>query len=61
MVEGFQKVRPGAPVQPMPWKKAQAGAGQGGAQPPAQGGQPGTEKPAGDKPAGDKPADGQAH
>lgn len=56
MVEGFQKVRPGAPVQPMPWKKALAGAGQAGAQPPAQGTQPGA-----DKLAGDKPADGQAH
>lgn len=64
MVEGFQKVRPGAPVQPMPWKgqgQAQGGpAGQGAAQPPAAGGQPGAEKPAGDKSAGDKPADGLA-
>ena len=61
MVEGFQKVRPGAPVQPMPWKAQGGQAGQGAAQPPAAGGQPGAEKPAGDKPAGDQPADGQAH
>lgn len=26
VVEGFQKIRPGAPVQPMPWKQAEAGA-----------------------------------
>lgn len=33
VVEGFQKIRPGAPVQAMPWNKGQAGA----AQPPGQG------------------------
>ncbi|MFA5520352.1 MAG: efflux RND transporter periplasmic adaptor subunit [Castellaniella sp.] len=27
VVEGFQKIRPGAPVQPMPWKAADADAG----------------------------------
>ncbi|MBV6272039.1 efflux RND transporter periplasmic adaptor subunit [Alcaligenaceae bacterium CGII-47] len=26
VVEGFQKIRPGAPVQPMPWKQGAAGA-----------------------------------
>ncbi|WP_368648894.1 efflux RND transporter periplasmic adaptor subunit [Castellaniella ginsengisoli] len=62
MVEGFQKVRPGAPVQPMPWKQGQgAAAGQGGAQPAAASGQPGAEKPAGDASAAAKPASGQAH
>ncbi len=38
VVEGFQKIRPGAAVQPMPWKasgKAANGAGEG----PVQGGQ----------------------
>ncbi|WP_323028745.1 efflux RND transporter periplasmic adaptor subunit [Castellaniella defragrans] len=72
MVEGFQKVRPGAPVQPIPWKGQAPGgqAGQGGAaQPPAAGGQGGAEqaggqaagdKAAGGQPAGAKPAEGQA-
>lgn len=27
VVEGFQKIRPGAPVQPMPWQAADANAG----------------------------------
>ncbi len=61
MVEGFQKVRPGAPVQPMPWKAQSGQEGQGGAQAPAAGGQPGAEKSAGGKPAGDQPATAQAH
>lgn len=43
VVEGFQKIRPGAPVQPMPWKpEAQAGAPAGQAAPAG--------KPAGQKP-----------
>src|SRR5690606_37187171 len=62
MVEGFQKVRPGAPVQPMPWKAQGGQAGQGAGQPPAAGGQPGAEKPAGaEAPDSGKPAEGQAH
>lgn len=40
VVEGFQKIRPGAPVQPMPWKPGAPAAGQGAAQ-AQQGGQPG--------------------
>lgn len=39
VVEGFQKIRPGAPVQPIPWKQgAQGAAGQGAAAAP-QGGE----------------------
>ena len=34
VVEGFQKIRPGAPVQPIPWKEAPSGAA-GSAAPPA--------------------------
>ncbi|NYT86098.1 efflux RND transporter periplasmic adaptor subunit [Pollutimonas harenae] len=35
VVEGFQKIRPGAPVQPTPWKQnAQAAGGQGAAAAP---------------------------
>ncbi|NYT23383.1 efflux RND transporter periplasmic adaptor subunit [Alcaligenaceae bacterium] len=30
VVEGFQKIRPGAPVQPMPWKPGAGPAGAGG-------------------------------
>ncbi|SAI58048.1 putative efflux system inner membrane protein [Bordetella ansorpii] len=41
IVEGFQKIRPGAPVQATPWKKGggagQPGAGQPGQPPAAQG------------------------
>lgn len=43
VVEGFQKIRPGAPVQPMPWKpEAQAGAHPGQAAPA---GKPSDQKP----------------
>lgn len=41
VVEGFQKIRPGAPVQPVPWKPGAPDAGQGGAAQAQQGGQPG--------------------
>src|SRR3546814_3522958 len=35
VVEGFQKIRPGAPVQAIPWKQgAQGAAGQGAAAAP---------------------------
>src|SRR5690606_37965451 len=60
VVEGFQKNRPGAPVQPIPWQQgAPGGAGspgsaQGGAAGPAQA-DPGA-KQAGDAPAA-KPAE----
>lgn len=53
VVEGFQKIRPGAPVQPMPWKKpsdAKPGA-QPGAPAPAAGASGGAsqdQKPAAD-------------
>jgi membrane fusion protein (multidrug efflux system) len=54
VVEGFQKIRPGAAVQPIPWKGAQAGAdkgaGSGKAAPAA------SEGDAKDKPAGDASA-----
>ncbi|WP_237173115.1 efflux RND transporter periplasmic adaptor subunit [Paracandidimonas lactea] len=45
IVEGFQKIRPGAPVQPMPWKAQGVGEAtpQGGAQ--AQGGKPNGQTP----------------
>ena len=47
IVEGFQKIRPGAPVQPVPWKAdGGAAAGQGGAAAPAAG-QPGQDPAAG--------------
>lgn len=49
VVEGFQKIRPGAPVQPMPWKNpsdAQPGAQSGAAAPAAS--QPSEQKPAAD-------------
>lgn len=57
VVEGFQKIRPGAPVQPMPWKPAGA-AGPGGAAPsvPASG-----AKQAGDKASGKSAPQGQPH
>ena len=61
MVEGFQKVRPGAPVQPMPWKAQGGQEGQSGAQAPAAGGQSGAGKSADGKPAGEQPAASQAH
>jgi len=49
VVEGFQKIRPGAPVQASEWKKGGQAAPQPGAQPAAgqgPGGQPAPEKPA---------------
>ncbi|HBP30223.1 MAG: efflux RND transporter periplasmic adaptor subunit [Advenella sp.] len=62
IVEGFQKIRPGAPVKPQPWKKKDA-AGNSGQQPqPGAGQQPkkeGDSAPAQEsKPEqqGDKPA-----
>jgi len=72
VVEGFQKIRPGAPVQPMPWNPnqgAQGGqpgqAGQPGQQPgqgeqqPGQGGQaPGQDGQAAGEGAGQVPAAG---
>lgn len=45
IVEGFQKVRPGAPVEPADWKTAGAA--------PAAGGEPAGEKPSDAKPAAD--------
>lgn len=36
VVEGFQKIRPGAAVQPIPWKDAQQGKGEQGGAPAAQ-------------------------
>ncbi|MFT0531853.1 efflux RND transporter periplasmic adaptor subunit [Castellaniella hirudinis] len=61
VVAGFQKIRPGAPVQPMPWQpQAKPGAqGQGAGAPPAAGGQPGGAAAAGDA-AAPAAADGQA-
>ena len=62
IVEGFQKIRPGAPVKPQPWKKDNA-ADKGAQQPESGAKQP--PKQDGDKPApeeskpesqGDKPA-----
>jgi membrane fusion protein (multidrug efflux system) len=55
VVEGFQKIRPGAAVQPIPWKGAQAAAG-------VKGGEAGKTGPAAaegdakDKPATNAPA-----
>jgi len=51
VVEGFQKIRPGVPVQPMPWK---SGTKAGQAQQP-EGGQANGGQPA----DGEKPAQGQ--
>ncbi|WP_322999841.1 efflux RND transporter periplasmic adaptor subunit [Castellaniella sp.] len=53
VVEGFQKIRPGAPVQPMPWKKpsdAKPGAQPGGPAPAAGASDPASseQKPAAD-------------
>jgi membrane fusion protein (multidrug efflux system) len=49
IVEGFQKIRPGAPVQPTPWSRGQAAPAQGAA--PAEGAAPATQdaKPAAEK------------
>ncbi|CAM5180888.1 Membrane fusion protein (Multidrug efflux system) OS=Castellaniella defragrans OX=75697 GN=HNR28_002358 PE=3 SV=1 [Castellaniella defragrans] len=53
VVEGFQKIRPGAPVQPMPWKAAPSAAPGAAAAPGA---------PAGAKsPDGQGAAAGQSH
>ncbi|PLC54144.1 efflux transporter periplasmic adaptor subunit [Pollutimonas nitritireducens] len=50
IVEGFQKIRPGAAVQGMPWKPK--GSQDGNASAPAEPGAPGVEK--GADPSGDK-------
>ncbi len=47
VVAGFQKIRPGAAVQPIPWKGATGGAAPNGA------------APAGAAPAGGQPAQSQ--
>ena len=44
VVEGFQKIRPGAPVQPMPWNPDAKG-GAPGAAPGGHAGQPGAQTP----------------
>ncbi|TFL11216.1 efflux RND transporter periplasmic adaptor subunit [Pusillimonas caeni] len=49
VVEGFQKIRPGAPVQPIPWNPNQG----------AQGGQPGQAGPAGQQPGQGEQQPGQ--
>ena len=64
VVEGFQKIRPGAPVQASPWNKDKAGgAPAAGGQPPAQPGAKPADpaaKPADPaKPAQQAPAAGQ--
>lgn len=51
VVEGFQKIRPGAAVQGMPWKEP----GQPGAGAPAGGGQPASAQPGAAKPDAVKP------
>lgn len=61
VVEGFQKIRPGAPVQPMPWKgnAAPSANGKPGAQ--GNGAQPGQEpaaKPAANEASSPQPAEG---
>lgn len=54
VVEGFQKIRPGAPVQPIPWQQgAPAGAGSPGG---AQGGAAPAQADPDAKPAADAPA-----
>ncbi|MGB6106079.1 MAG: efflux RND transporter periplasmic adaptor subunit [Pusillimonas sp.] len=59
VVEGFQKIRPGAPVQPIPWKPAAPGAGQpaGASEGNQQGGAPAQGDPA---PQGDAAGQGNA-
>ncbi len=56
VVEGFQKMRPGAPVQPTPWSRSPAAKAQGAAPAapaaPADGAAPATE---GSAPAAEKP------
>lgn len=47
VVEGFQKIRPGAPVQPVPWQNPSAAQ---------SGAQPGAAAPSADQPADQKPA-----
>ncbi|HET8597620.1 MAG TPA: efflux RND transporter periplasmic adaptor subunit [Castellaniella sp.] len=58
VVEGFQKIRPGAPVQAIPWQQGAKPAGQPGAQGPAAAGEaagkPAAGAPAG-QPSGQKP------
>ncbi|MFW7341369.1 efflux RND transporter periplasmic adaptor subunit [Pollutimonas sp. H1-120] len=59
VVEGFQKIRPGAAVQPIPWKGPQAAGGQADADKGADSGKAGpaaSEGDAKDKPAGDASA-----
>lgn len=57
VVEGFQKIRPGAPVQPMPWKPEGAAA-QGGAGPAAPAS---SAKPSADSASGQSATQGQSH
>jgi membrane fusion protein (multidrug efflux system) len=54
VVEGFQKIRPGAAVQPIPWKGAKAGADKGAG--PGKAAPAASEGDAKDKPAGDASA-----
>lgn len=57
VVEGFQKIRPGAAVQPMPWQPGgKPGQGQPGQGQPAQGG-PGQAAAADGQPAGQPQAE----
>ena len=46
IVEGFQKIRPGAPVQPMPWKGAEGQQAQASGQQPGQEQSPAQEQQA---------------
>ncbi|OZI76464.1 efflux RND transporter periplasmic adaptor subunit [Bordetella genomosp. 2] len=55
VVEGFQKIRPGAPVQASPWNPGAAGK----AAPPAGGQPPDAGKPPGEGAAPQQPAAGQ--
>ena len=61
VVEGFQKIRAGAPVQASPWQPGAKPAQPGAAQPGAQPGKPadGQAQPAGDGEKSAKPAAGQ--
>src|SRR5690606_38117465 len=59
VVDGFQTIRPGAPVQPMPWKGAAGGQGGQATPPAADGAAPDAGQPA--QAASDQPADTQTH